>query len=364
MQASRRLAGLTVAAACVGLAAAAAAPAATRLQASLSDEPLRASAVGVSDGRLLATLRPRDRRLCFHLRVWRGKRPARAVIRGRTPKLGRVRLELFDRPGSAARRGCVRPRERSLLRVMALSPQSFSILVRKRAHGGQLRGRLGRTIGSFETHDLSQFDHWSVANGTLTTTREASYQGLWGAKASNFGGGNQYQRTWYDVDWHSGVHVWYGLALFIPGIYDWCWWTPVRWDNFKTFGSGGDVGGVRIQSGLLYVDRGTYSFQRALIGPVQVPEGRWTWVEVHQRLSGRAGKAVTELFIDGVRRGRSTAANTRGRPIDQIRYGNVAMSSSCSEASAIYFDRVSLSGAPRGPLPAGAHRARERVTPG
>jgi hypothetical protein len=103
----------------------------------------------------------------------------------------------------------------------------------------------------------------------------------------------------------------------------------------------------------MYVDRGTYNQQMALIGPVSIPERRWFWVEVHQRLSATAGRALTALYIDGREVGRSTAANAAGRPIDTVRYGNVAMATRCSVPSSIYFDRVSLSGEARGPLAPG-----------
>jgi hypothetical protein len=107
----------------------------------------------------------------------------------------------------------------------------------------------------------------------------------------------------------------------------------------------------------MYVDRGTYNSQSPLVGPVHVPEARWVWTEVHQRLSPIYGNALTELYLDGHLVGRSKAPNTAGRPIDHIRFGNVAMASQCSRRSTIYFDRVSVSGSPLGPLPATARRA-------
>jgi hypothetical protein len=71
---------------------------------------------------------------------------------------------------------------------------------------------------------------------------------------------------------------------------------------------------------------------------------------VHQRLSGTAGSALSELYIDGTKVGSSTAANSAGRPIDTIRYGNVSMATSCSQPASIHFDRVSLTDAPIGPI--------------
>jgi len=209
----------------------------------------------------------------------------------------------------------------------------------------------GAGVGGFESGGFGEFDFSEASNGSLTVTSERAYDGVRSAKASNNAVGNQYQRAWYDVSWREGSDVWYGMALYIPRVSDWCWWNPVRWDNYKSFGSSGDVGGVRIDSGSLYLDQGTYAGQsRTLIGPVAVPEARWFWLEVHQRLSGSTGSALSELFIDGVKVGSSTAANSLGRQIDMIRYGNVAMETNCSQPSSIYFDRASLTNGPLGPL--------------
>ena len=210
----------------------------------------------------------------------------------------------------------------------------------------------GAGVGGFESGGFGEFDFSEASNGSLTVTSERAYDGVRSAKASNNAVGNQYQRAWYDVSWREGSDVWYGMALYIPRVSDWCWWNPVRWDNYKSFGSSGDVGGVRIDSGSLYLDQGTYAGQsRTLIGPVAVPEARWFWLEVHQRLSGSTGSALSELFIDGVKVGSSTAANSLGRQIDMIRYGNVAMETNCSQPSSIYFDRASLTNGPLGPRP-------------
>jgi polysaccharide lyase-like protein len=204
-------------------------------------------------------------------------------------------------------------------------------------------------VGGFESGGFGEFDWHASANGSLTVSGERAYEGARSAKASSYGSGNQYQRVWYDVAWGEGTDVWYGMALYIPRLSDWCWWTPARWDNYRSYGGGGDVGGLRIEQGRLYLDKGTYAGQRPLIGPVAIPEGRWFWVEVHQRLSAGAGSALSELYLDGVKVGSSTAANTNGRPIDTIRYGNVSMASSCSQPGSIHFDRVSLTDTPLGP---------------
>jgi hypothetical protein len=217
------------------------------------------------------------------------------------------------------------------------------------------RRRSGR-LGRFESGNFREFDAWEAANGSLTVTRRRSYEGRRAAKSTNDASGNQFQRVWYRVRWREASDVWYGMALYIPHLLDWCWWTPMRWDNFRTYGSAGDIGGVRIYDGKLYLDRGDYTRQTALVGPVAIPQARWFWIEVHQRFSGTSGRALSELYIDGVKRGRSTSANSAGRVINHIRYGNVAMASQCSRRSSIYFDRVWVSNHRLGPRGQGRRR--------
>jgi hypothetical protein len=208
----------------------------------------------------------------------------------------------------------------------------------------------GARVAGFERGRVTGVDGWSALNGSLSVVRTRSYDGRYSARAHNEAGANQFQRVWYRVRWRTGSAAWFGMALYIPRLSDWCWWQPMRWDNYLTYGSEGDVGGLRISQGRMYLDHDWYGARRTtLIGPVTIPQARWFWVEVHQRFSDRDGSALTELYVDGVRRGRSTKPNSAGRRIDHIRYGNVAMASTCSRPSSIYFDRVSLTTRQLGP---------------
>ena len=85
-----------------------------------------------------------------------------------------------------------------------------------------------------------------------------------------------------------------------------------------------------------------------LVGPLNLPEGRCFWVEVHQKLSNVNGEALNEVFVDGVKAGASTTANSRGRVVNNIRYGLPALAPGCSGASTIYFDDPSISSVQRG----------------
>ncbi len=69
-----------------------------------------------------------------------------------------------------------------------------------------------------------------------------------------------------------------------------------------------------------------------------MPVGRWFTIEVVQRL-GTAG-ATSDLYLDGEHVGGSTAANSRGRPIRNIRFGFVAVAAKCTPASSFLMDDV------------------------
>jgi hypothetical protein len=319
--------------------------------------PGRAAAADVVTGRRRVSLRVamRKERLCYDLGSLQRERLGEARIRSRRPgHRGFAALTLFDgkHPGPRHwQRRCVQSERRVLRRLLA-APHAFSLVLSPRGTRVSLRGALGRAIGTMETHDLSQFDAWSALNGTLTPTTGLAYQGAWAAKAANGGGNIQYQRVWYDTSWRAGDSVWYGMALFIPPSLDWCWWAPIRWDDWTARrGSASHVGGVVIEGGKLKVKYGTYRSQSTVLAPVPAPRGRWFWLEVHQRLSRKPGRALTELFLDDRRVGRSRAPNTTTSRAARIRFGNVAMASNCSSSAEIYFDRVSYSGSRLGPVP-------------
>lgn len=206
-------------------------------------------------------------------------------------------------------------------------------------------------LGSFETGDFTEFNSRATSAGAMTVTTKRAYEGAHSARITNDGLlSNSFQRVQSSVSWSDGSDVWYGMALYIPRLSDWCWWNPVRWDNYKTYGSTGDVGGIRIEQGKLYLDQAWYGGATTrLIGPVAIPQARWFWLEVHQRLSDDPVRALSEVFLDGHKVGSSTRPNSAGRTINHIRFGNVTLASQCSKPASIYYDRVSITSGPRGP---------------
>ena len=210
-------------------------------------------------------------------------------------------------------------------------------------------------LGSFETNDFSEFNGKSMLSGALSISSDRAYDGSHSAKAYYDGSHqNGFARTWFDVKWANGSDVSYGAAYYIPSKATMpCWYSLMRWDNYTLYGSGGDVGGIEVStSGRARIMRQDYSGAnyKVLSSEVTFPEGRWFWLEVHQKLSDVDGAALNELYLDGVKVSSTTTANSRGRAITEVRHGLVALAQDCAPANTFYFDRVSATNGVRGPL--------------
>ncbi|HMJ96003.1 MAG TPA: hypothetical protein VK486_09130, partial [Thermoleophilaceae bacterium] len=210
-------------------------------------------------------------------------------------------------------------------------------------------------LGSFEAGAFDEFNGHSAESGAIVPTTERAYDGVRSAKASyNGSGGNGFARTWFEVHFKGGSDFWYGGAFYIPSKKAMpCWYSLMRWDNYITYGSDGDVGGIEIStSGRARLMREDYSAKNyaVLTREFDLPEGRWFWLEVHQRLSDRDGDALNEVFLDGRRVDQSRMANSRGRVVNEVRHGLVALAGECAPADSVYLDRASVSDRMRGPL--------------
>ena len=206
-------------------------------------------------------------------------------------------------------------------------------------------------IATLEDGTFSAFDQVNTAAGSLTATRADPYEGAVSARATFAGDGaaNGYSRGVFNVGWVSGDDVHFGAAYFLPvgfkaamqgGV------SILRWDNYPSHGSDGDIGGVSLYYGdkRAHVFRGGYNrgYENELVPPFELPEGRWFWLELRQRFG--TTNALTEVYLDGNLIGQSTAPNSYGRTIERVRYGIV------SEAGAqqvnpltLFFDRATIS---------------------
>jgi hypothetical protein len=202
---------------------------------------------------------------------------------------------------------------------------------------------------------FAEFSQTNALTGTLSLADDRAYEGSRSAHATYAGGAdNGYARGIWDVDWSDGDDVWYGGAYYLPvgfhqsvqGQVD-----LLRWDNWASNPDATDWGGVSIygsdrRARLLRFGAGRDN--DTLVGPFDLPEGRWFWLEVHQRLD-HSGNAVSEVYLDGTMVGSSTKPNTYGRGIDRIRYGIVAIAAgSQAKPLEMWFDKATVGTQPAG----------------
>lgn len=185
---------------------------------------------------------------------------------------------------------------------------------------------------NFESGTLSAFSQVNELNGSISVVQGQPYAGQTAVQATYNGSGlNGYARGIWNVDWEDGDNVWFGAAYYLPtgflsnvqGQVD-----LVRWDNWSLYPEDTDWGGISIygsdhKARLLRFGAGRPN--DTLVGPFELPEGRWFNIEVHQIRSQTNGSALSEVYLDGQLIGRSTLANTYGRPATRIRYGIVAI---------------------------------------
>src|SRR5690606_31407720 len=140
---------------------------------------------------------------------------------------------------------------------------------------------------------LGEFDQ----THNLRATSDPTYQGSGAARAYIPGGGNAYSRGIFNVNWRDGDEIWFGAAFYLPegflskvqGQVD-----LLRWDNWATYGDVNDKSAVTIQRS---DHRARMVRIRQTVGQnwlgedtFALPEGRWFWLEMHQKLSSRDGE--------------------------------------------------------------------------
>jgi hypothetical protein len=221
--------------------------------------------------------------------------------------------------------------------------------------------RVSRTA-SLETGDFSEFSQSEAVRGSLTVVRRRAYDGSHAAAARYAGGpGNGFARATQNVSLGNRQNVWYGAAYYLPAGFKRAMQSQVallRWDDYRSRGELGDVGGVVVWGSdrrarlVLASYRGR---ERVLVGPFRLPESRWFSLLVHQRLAARGGAALSEVYVDGRLAGSSRAANTTGRRIERVRYGIVAVDAAAQRKRlALLFDRCLVTVNQRSPLDAGS----------
>lgn len=240
------------------------------------------------------------------------------------------------------------------------------------APGARVPGLIGPiSTASLEDGDFREFSQNEALRGSLTVTRERSYDGAFGARAVFDGSpGGGFARAIQNVLWRDGHDVWYGSAFYLSPGFKQAMRGEVallRWDNYPSRGHEGDVGGVVLwgsdKRARLVLSRYGRR-EHVLVGPFELPEGRWTSLLVHQRLAARSGRALSEVYLNGLRTGSSAAGNMRGRPIERLRFGLVATDPGAQERPlTLWFDRSLVTSRRRSPSDTGAAERAWSIAP-
>jgi hypothetical protein len=262
-----------------------------------------------------------------------------------------------------------------LTAIVALSALVAVLAVlASRPLGGQPPHPRARSA-DLQTGDFSQFSQVGTLNGYLANSMAQPLAGRRSAQATYCGGGsNGYARAIFNVQWPERTEVWYGTALYLPagflhnvqGEVD-----LLRWDDWGARHEQADDGGLVIfgSDHLARLVRGTYSggANDAVSPPFVLPEGRWFWLEVHQRLSSASSTtsstpvaALNEVYVDGRLVASSSDANTYGMGADRLRVGIVAVAAGSQDRPlSLWFDDPGFAAsrlappalAPRAPAP-------------
>jgi hypothetical protein len=227
------------------------------------------------------------------------------------------------------------------------------------------------STASLEDGDFREFSQNEARRGSLTVTHERSYDGSFAARAvfdgSTVGG---FARAIQNVLWREGQDVWYGSAFYLSPGFKQAMEGEVpllRWDNYPSRAHDGDVGGVVLwgsdkRARLVLSRYGRH--EHVLVGPFELPEGRWFSLLIHQRLAARPGRALSEVYLNGLRTGSSTAANMRGRPVERLRFGLVATDPEGQQGRlTLWFDRSLVTSRRRSPSDTGVAERAWSVAP-
>jgi hypothetical protein len=154
-----------------------------------------------------------------------------------------------------------------------------------------------------------------------------------------------------DVKWNNTDDVWYGAAYFLPANFQNTHGNIeiLRWDS----AAGGDYGGVGLRTSdrKFHLVRGTSGSTGSDIGDraFDLPTGRWTWLEVHQKLGQGGDAPFSEVFVDGKLVASSVQPNRLSAgSINKLGAGFVSADPTYNLFTAMLIDRVSILGGQRG----------------
>jgi hypothetical protein len=215
--------------------------------------------------------------------------------------------------------------------------------------------KFGYRSATFEdasiVHPTTGFDSVEGSSGlSLSTTQK--YEGTRSVNATYQGAA--LPRGTFDVNWKTGKNaplpsgkanadgdVWYSGAFRLPsGFASANTGTALmRWENQAGDQTGGVVfqpdDSVAVQRGSTPIDGGRF----------YLPENKWFWLEVHQRL--HEDRPLSEVFVDGQLVWTSNAPNAYvGGEVKRVRFGFAA--GSPATGSSLHLDRATISESQRG----------------
>jgi hypothetical protein len=179
-------------------------------------------------------------------------------------------------------------------------------------------------------------------------------------RAKLSGSGSDYARMQFNHDsagvpaWGEGTDIWYSASFYLPsGFYasknsskD-----LMRWDAYDGAHEEDMQGGLGMGSDDGLYIMSNYPYSRPVETGYIIPEGKWTAIEVHQKLSESPAIAQNEIYADGELVGMSTVPNYKGSAyaaigqntaINRIRVGLVS-EGSVSDNTTLYFDKFVIS---------------------
>ena len=210
-----------------------------------------------------------------------------------------------------------------------------------------------------ENGSFSQFSQTNASAGTLSLAAGGYGDATSAAAVYSGGGQNGFARGIFDTSWVEGDDVWYSAAYYLPEGFHASMQGQValmRWDDWPSHpvdraSSGIVIWGRDKRARLVRELLPAGSSDSELSPSFELPEGRWFWLEVHQRLSSGSG-AVNEVYLDGALIGRTTSPNTfAGRVAERMRYGIVAVHAGVqTNPLSLSFDRATVSSSQVGPV--------------
>ena len=234
--------------------------------------------------------------------------------------------------------------QRKLGLTLCVAVVATGLAVGLPARAGETTGETAWAAIGFETGDFFGFSAASAQAGSFTISTGHIYGGDFSGLATYAGGDvSGYARAVFNVDVGSNKDLWYGAAFYLPPGFKQRQGGDIellRWDNVPSRGNGADSGGIVLSGSdhraSLFKRSGLDGPRETLLAPFDVPEGRWFFLEIRQRLS--QSDPLNEIYLDGERLGRSNQQNSFGRPAERLRYGLVTIDQ--LQPAQLWVDRI------------------------